>query len=379
MFKKEEHKLLNFTFLVILGFIFFYVLHIGADLIIPFIIGLLISFAIIGFSGFYQKFRVTSSFATFLSLISFVLIFWGIGELISANLDLNEVTQKLPEYQSKFYYMLIEAASWANITEEQVNKYINIKDVFTNLDLKTIVLSTASGVTEIFKSAGMIFFFIIFILLEHRHIGQKISLMFTDEHKKTEILSVIAKIKSDVKTYFVIKMIISMFTASLSYFLMTFFELDFAFFWTIIIFLLNFIPSVGSIIATIFPVVVAFSQFENPINALMITVGLVGIQVLMGNIIEPRFMGNKLNLSPLLIIISLAFWGKIWGIPGMLLSVPIMVIMNIILAKIPATKSLAILFSEKGELQVEGVEAIENRKKLLDSVKNKFQKKRRRK
>lgn len=373
MFRKEENKLLNFTFLTILGFIFFYILHIWATLIIPFIIGLLFSFAIIGLSGLYQKFKFTSAFSTFLSLITMILIFWWLGHLISANLDLNEVTQKLPEYQTKLYQMLISLAEWANFSEEDLNKYVNFRDIFFQIDLQSVVLSTATGITDLFKSAGMIFFFVLFILLEHRYIGQKISLMFRDDKKRTEILSVIEKIKSDVKAYFVIKLFISFITAALSYMFMIAVGLDFAFFWTIVIFLLNFIPSIGSIIATIFPVTISLVQFGFSLPFFTITIWIVGIQVLMGNIVEPRFMGNKLNLSPLLIIIALTFWWNIWWISGMLLSVPIMVIINIIFAKIEATKPIAILFSEKWDLQVDGgIEALENRQKLFNSVKKKF-------
>lgn len=372
MFKKDENKLLNFTLLSILAFIFFYLLHIGATLIIPFIIGLLFSFAIIGLSGVFQRFRFTSAFSTFLSLITMILIFWWLGELISANLDLNEVTKKLPEYQTKMYQMLISLAEWANFSEEDLNKYVNFREIFFRIDLQGVVLSTATGITDLFKSAGMIFFFVLFILLEHRYIGQKISLMFKDDKKRTEILSVIEKIKSDVKAYFVIKLFISFITATLSYIFMTAVGLDFAFFWTIVIFLLNFIPSIGSIIATIFPVTISLVQFGFSLPFFTIMIWIVGIQVLMGNIVEPRFMGNKLNLSPLLIIIALTFWWNIWWISGMLLSVPIMVIINIIFAKIEATKPIAILFSEKWELQVDGGEALENRQKLFNSVKNKF-------
>jgi predicted PurR-regulated permease PerM len=98
--------------------------------------------------------------------------------------------------------------------------------------------------------------------------------------------------------------------------------------------------------------------------------------VFMWNIVEPKFMGNKLNLSPLVIIIALWFWGTVWWIIGMLLSVPIMVIINIILAKIPATRNIAILLSEKWELQVDwGDEVVKTRRRVLKKITEKFSKK----
>jgi predicted PurR-regulated permease PerM len=101
---------------------------------------------------------------------------------------------------------------------------------------------------------------------------------------------------------------------------------------------------------------------------------LTVVEILMWNIIEPQFMGNRLNLSPLVIIISLAFWYNIWGVVWMLLSVPIMAIINIILAKIPSTRWIAILLSEKWELQVDSPDVIIKRKKLLIKFKEKIKK-----
>jgi predicted PurR-regulated permease PerM len=92
----------------------------------------------------------------------------------------------------------------------------------------------------------------------------------------------------------------------------------------------------------------------------------------MGNIIEPRFVGNKLNLSPLLIILALGFWWYIWGVVGMLLSVPIMVIMNIILSKFEPTRPIAVLFSEKWDLKIENEESEQNRKALVNKIKKRL-------
>jgi predicted PurR-regulated permease PerM len=132
--------------------------------------------------------------------------------------------------------------------------------------------------------------------------------MFTDDGKRSQIVEIFEKIKKDIKSYFVIKTMVSTVTAILSYCVMIVFGLDFAIFWAFLIFFLNFIPSVGSIIAVSFPMLLTLIQFESYYPFVFISSGLIGIQILMGNIIEPRFMGNKLNLSPLVIIIALGFW-----------------------------------------------------------------------
>ena len=154
-----------------------------------------------------------------------------------------------------------------------------------------------------------------------------------------------------MRAYFKVKITVSVITAFLSYLLMTFIGLDFAVLWAFLIFLLNFIPNIGSLIATLFPAALALIQFENtiaPFLAVLIGVGL--IQVIVGNLIEPRMMGSSLNISSLVVILSLSIWGALWGITGMILCVPITVIMMIIFAEFDSTKPIAVLLSENGEL-----------------------------
>jgi predicted PurR-regulated permease PerM len=200
-------------------------------------------------------------------------------------------------------------------------------------------------------------------------------LMIGGHARGKEISDMIERIKWDIKSYFVIKTVVSFITWALSYIVMQSFGLDFALFWAFLIFALNYIPSIWSIIAVTFPALLSLIQFDSYYTFVFMTSFLVGIQTLMWNIIEPKFVGNKLNLSPLVIIISLWFWWAIWWVVWMLLSVPIMVIINIVLAKIPSTRPIAILLSEKWELQIEGdVEVEKTRRKFVNHVRKKFRK-----
>jgi len=286
--------------------------------------------------------------------------------------NVTELIEKLPQYQT------IVLTIVSNLFETlKIPQPTSINQVISEINLQAIFTSVVWGVTTIFSKTGIILFYVLFILLESRHFKDKLPLMFTDDHKRSQIVGIFEKIKKDIKSYFVIKTLVSWVTAILSYCVMIVFGLDFAIFWAFLIFFLNFIPSVGSIIAVTFPILFTLVQFTESFYPLIfISSGLIGIQILMWNIIEPKFMGNKLNLSPLVIIIALGFWGTIWWVVGMLLSVPIMVIINIILSKFPSTRSIAILLSEKGELQVDNEEEVmKNRKLLFNSVKNKLSKK----
>ena len=370
MFKKQQNSIIELTFVVILLMLFFYVLVVGASLLIPFIIAVLFSFAIIGLSNFYKKLKVGSFLSYLFSVWTYIFIFWLIWRMIGSNV--NELIIKLPEYQNT----ILEIVS--NIFEAiKIPQPTSINQIIAEINLQDIFTSIIGGITTIFSKTGIILFYVLFILLESRHFKEKLPLMFTDDWKRSQIVGIFEKIKKDIKSYFVIKTMVSSVTAILSFCLMIVFGLELAIFWAFLIFFLNFIPSVGSIIAVSFPMLFSLIQFPDSFYPfIFIWSGLIWIQILMWNIVEPRFMGNKLNLSPLVIIIALGFWWTIWWVVGMLLSVPIMVIINIILSKFPSTRSIAILLSEKGELQVDNEEEVmKNRKQLFNSVKNKLSKK----
>lgn len=370
MFKKENSFILNLWMIIILLFSFFYILYIGASLIIPFIIALLFSFAIIGLSNFFRWFKIPAFISFILSLFSYSMIFWFVWKMIGSNID--ELIKLLPEYQKKILKIISDSLAYLRIPEPT-----NITEVLNQINLQYVFTRTLWGVTSIFSSAWIILFYVLFILLEYRHFRNKLYLMIWVSDKKYQILSIIDRIKSDVKSYFVIKTFVSIFTASFSYLVMIAFWLDFAIFWALLIFMLNFIPSIGSIIAVMFPSLLSLVQpWFNLYDSLFMVSWLVWVQVMMWNIIEPKFMWNKLNLSPLVIILSLGFWWTLWWVIWMLLSVPIMVIINIILSKIPITRPIAILLSEKWELQITWWdEVLENRKKLVENIKDKFNKK----
>jgi AI-2 transport protein TqsA len=368
MFKKQNSPIIEWAFIIILLMIFFYVLVIGASLLIPFIIALLFSFAIIGLSNFYKILRLGKFLAFTLSLGTYIFIFWVIWRMIGSNVE--DLIELLPQYQTKVLTIV------SNIFETlKIPQPTSINQVISEINLQGLFTTLIWWVTTIFSKTGIILFYVLFILLEYRHFKEKLTLMFTDDAKRQQITGIFEKIKKDIKSYFVIKTMVSSVTAILSFCLMLIFGLDFAIFWAFLIFFLNFIPSVGSILAVSFPILLTLIQFPTYIPFIVISTGLIGIQILMWNIIEPKFMGNKLNLSPLVIIIALGFWGTIWWVVGMLLSVPIMVIINIILSKFPSTRSLAILLSEKWDLQVDNeAEVMQNRKQLFNSVKNKLTK-----
>jgi predicted PurR-regulated permease PerM len=151
-----------------------------------------------------------------------------------------------------------------------------------------------------------------------------------------------------VGDYIALKTFVSAFHGLLSFAVLAAFGVEFAVMWGVLIFLLNFIPYLGSLVAVSLPIALSFLQYvEGSWRPLLITLLLLLIQRAVDNYIEPRLTGHKLGLSPLLVLLSLAFWGWLWGVVGMILAVPLTVIGKIILENIRETKPLATLISNE--------------------------------
>ncbi len=182
-------------------------------------------------------------------------------------------------------------------------------------------------------------------------IGKKLKLAFKSERSYKKFCSGIVDIDKDIKTYIKIKTVSSLTTALLSFSVLYFVGVPLATFWGLLIFILNFIPTVGSMIAVFFPLVITLIQFDSLFPFFVVASLLITIQVIIGSILEPKFLGKSLNLSPLVIILSLTIWGSIWGVVGMFLCVPIMAIANIILSKFEKTRPIAIMLSATGMIK----------------------------
>jgi AI-2 transport protein TqsA len=146
-----------------------------------------------------------------------------------------------------------------------------------------------------------------------------------------------------VLRYLRLKTLINLFTGLVVYAVLEAFGVDFAPVMGLLAFLFNYIPNIGSFIMTVLPGAIAAVQFENVGFALIIVGVLIVVQNLIGNIIEPKIMGTSLDISPVVVLFSLVFWGWMWGIVGMILSVPIMAVVKTLMEQFPTTKPLAIL------------------------------------
>ena len=209
----------------------------------------------------------------------------------------------------------------------------------------TSVLTTGVGSFIGFLSTTfLILLFMLFILAGAGDLADKVRTAFPEE-QANRIGDVVATIDTRVRQYLVTKTLISLGTGLLTFLFLLALGVDFPLIWGLLAFVLNYIPNVGSVIAVLFPFFLSLLQFDTLVAPLLVLTLLGGIQMLMGNVIEPRIMAFSLNLSPLLILVSLIFWGWLWGVLGMMLAVPMTATIKIITENLEPLKPLSVLMS----------------------------------
>lgn len=219
----------------------------------------------------------------------------------------------------------IDALSHSRLNLDNISEYLF--SLVNSNSITKAVGSLASGLGNLGKSFIMFALYFVILLGSMTNYEQYISYVVKDDQR---FINEIASLQRSVSTYMTIKVIVSATTGTLVTLICMFFQLEFAVFFGFLTFLLNFIPSIGSIIATIPPVLMAIIQFDTFQRSIVILIILLVLQMTIGNFIEPKIMGDRLRLNTVTVIFGLVFWGIIWGIPGMLLSVPLLVILKLI-------------------------------------------------
>jgi len=269
----------------------------------------------------------------------------GYGLILIVAENALAVADEAPRYQRRLVALETKIADYFELENVTV-----IQDAIRGIDLGRAIGNLATTLTSLLGRSSLVFLYAVFILLEARYLGAKFNALFPDRAKRDWISQVLRRIDRDIHTYLGVKTFVSLVTAILSYIVMKAVGLKFSEFWGLLVFVLNFIPTIGSIVSTALPSLVALLQFESTGKFLVILIGITVIQQFMGSFVDPSMMGESLNVSPLVVIVSLVFWGTMWGIPGMFLCVPLTVIMMIILSNFRQTRWVAILLSKNGRV-----------------------------
>lgn len=257
--------------------------------------------------------------------------------------QINTVVSTTIAYTDQAILAISRLAAWVSPEAEAA-----VEASIRAVPLTSYITPLAGQASNLLSAVTLVLMFVGFLFAERFWFRTKLENLFPDKAQAERVASIIGSIVRRTNRYLVVKTGISVITGLAVYFLMLFFGLEFAGAMGILTFVLNYIPTVGSIVATLLVALVAFIQMGDPSQALLVLVLVTLIQFGLGSIVDPMLMGRALQVSAFAVMVSLSFWGAVWGVPGMFLAVPILVATMIICSHIPAARPVAVLLSREG-------------------------------
>jgi len=329
-----------------------WVLHIGRDVWIPVAFGAVVVYVIVGVTHALGRAQVFGRvlplqlrYVLSVLIIGFAVV--AIGYLVIAHKD--KVIALVPQYQETLLAAIQKVASWLQIETEPTWATLR-RDMQARINLQRLLGSAVASVSSIAVSLVVVLLYAVFLLLEQHSFAAKLAHISDDPRIVARINDIIGDINRRIGSYLALKTFISILLGAISWLVMVAFGLEFAAFWAVLITLLNFVPYIGSVLGVLFPAIMAIVQFNDPAMLFSLLMALAATQFVIGNFLDPYVMGNSLNLSPFAILVSLAIWSELWGVPGAFLAVPITAILVIVLSEFPGTRPIAVLLSRNGRL-----------------------------
>lgn len=312
------------------------VLKAAQGVVVPLLIAWLLSYLLAPAVNFLvRRLRFPAPLAVLCVVLLLLLASWGAGIVIQQ--QLLGFAKAFPEYEQKLDNLLLQYGSQFDIPT------FALKDADWIGQVGPLVLKTSRFFIAFISNAVLVLIFLVFMLLAKPYANDKLRAAFSADHAEV-IIDISNAISRQIGAYLGALFVISLVTGLCVWGALAALGIEFAFTWGLLAFLLNFIPTIGSIVASIPPVLMALVQYAPDLwPAVGTALALLVIQNVLGNFIAPKVYGDRLNLSPVVVLLFLVFWGWLWGIVGALLAVPIAAAIQIALAQIPALAPLAVL------------------------------------
>lgn len=326
----------------------------ASTILVPFLLSVFIAMSCSPIINWANKYKVPRAIAVVLVILMIVVFGLVLAALVGQSM--NEFSQNMPKYQQqlmdKFVWVVGQLDNFdISIDKQQLLSYL---DPGVAMSMATNLLSSLGGVLTNFL---LILLIVVFMLFEAESLPKKIHIALDDPSMKMQQVD---KFLVSVKNYLAIKTLVSLGTGLVIGLWLYILGVDHVLLWAVLSFLLNYIPNIGSMIAAIPAVLLALVQL-GPAASGLTAFGYIVTNMVMGNVIEPRYMGRGLGLSTLVVFLSLIFWGWLLGTVGMLLSVPLTMIVKIALESSKDTRWIALLLASESDEpeELHGVEEVQ--------------------
>lgn len=318
------------------------------NIFIPFFMALLLYFLFNGVVKKLLKFHVPKFLVLLFLLIFIFIVFYFLGVLMYSSVS--SFIDKFPSYSERLDQMFQNILFQLKIPGFESGdgggffNSIQWDKMIDTSALTSIISTTFGSFAAFFGNLLLVLIFLMFMLAGRTALTGRVNKAF-EEVRAAKIKSIVNSIEDQVQQYLLIKSFVSIMTGVISGIILFIAGSDFVMFSALLIFVLNFIPNFGSILATLFPILIGVLKFGFSLKLLLMAAGLMLTQFIIGNIVEPKITGKSLNVSPIVILMSLIFWGYIWGIVGMMLAVPLTSALKIFFSNIPVLKPIADIIS----------------------------------
>lgn len=334
----EENNVLRSVLMLAAVIIVLGGIKVATPVIVPFSLAIFIAIICNPLVNIFIKLHVPRTLSVFIVLFVAIIIGLSITSIIGTSVQ--QLSNNIGTYQSQIRHQFGDLVVFLNqyniqISSDTLLEYFNPGQAMT---MASAMLSSLSGVMA---NAFLILLTVVFMLLEGDALPKKLHFMFHDPEFK---LAQLDKFLDAVNKYIAIKTLVSIATGLCIGFMLFLMDVDFYLLWGLIAFLLNYVPNIGSLIAAV-PAVILTALQLGLAPAGFVAAGYVAINLIMGNVVEPKFMGKGLGLSTLIVFLSLIFWGWLLGLVGMLLAVPLTMIVKIGLETIDDDNWFSILIS----------------------------------
>lgn len=263
--------------------------------------------------------------------------------------NLAQVLSVLPSYESNLEQLITRGASLMGIEDEPT--WANVRRVtLDQVDFRSWVTPALLSLQGFGITLFLVVLYASFFIAERGAMARKVVIAMGGETAGGRAISLMSRVNERIGQYLFVKTVLNVILGGISFAIMLALGIEFALFWAVLIAFLNYIPYIGSMIGVIFPVLLSLAQFGTWSMAGAVMVALTCAQVFVGAYLEPRMMGRAFNLSPFVVLLALAFWSTLWGLPGALLAVPMTASLVLVLAEIPSTRPIAILLSASGRI-----------------------------
>lgn len=329
-----------------------WLLYVGKAIFVPAVLGAVIVYVIVGLAHAFDRLpglgrRLPLQLRYLFSIAVIGLVFFLLAYLVMANKE--RAMALAPQYQQSLLAVIQRVAVYFGFETEPSWNTLR-QELMAQINLQPLLGSLLASVGSIIVTFVVVLLYATFLLIERRYFETKLANLSDHPARVARIRDVIETINRRIGSYLALKTLLSLLLGVLSYVVMWMFALEFAALWAVLAALLNFMPYVGSVLGVVLPVLMAVVQFGDLGLILTLLLALTSLQFVIGNFLDPYVMGNSLNLSPFAILISLALWSELWGVPGAFLAVPITAIATIVFSAFAGTRPIAVLLSKSGRL-----------------------------